>query len=194
MPRIKTLCVYCGSSTGFDPRHAETARALGRLLARENITLIYGGGRVGLMGQVADATLAAGGKVIGIIPTMLKTVEVAHAGLTELIAVDTMHARKHRMFEIADAFAVLPGGLGTLDEAFEIITWRQLGLHDKPILLIDNNRYWEPLRALLGHVVAGGFAQPETRRLVTVVENIETIPAILAGLPEPALPERSDRL
>lgn len=194
MPRINALCVYCGSSTGSDPLHAETAMALGKLMARESITLVYGGGRVGLMGLVADATLAAGGKVIGIIPTMLKTVELAHAGLTELIAVDTMHARKHRMFEIADAFAILPGGLGTLDEAFEIITWRQLGLHDKPILLIDSGGYWQPFRALLAHVIDGGFARPDTERLVTVVEDVARIPAILASLPEPALPQRPDRL
>ena len=194
MPRINALCVYCGSSTGLDPRHAETATALGRLLAREKITLVYGGGRVGLMGLVADATLGAGGKAIGVIPTMLKTVELAHLGLTELIAVDTMHARKHRMFEIADGFAILPGGLGTLDEAFEIITWRQLGLHDKPILLIDNTGYWQPFRALLEQVVAGGFARPDVRQLVTVVKDIAAIPAILAGLPEPALPQRPDRI
>lgn len=194
MARINTLCVYCGSSTGHDPRHAATATALGKLLARENITLVYGGGRVGLMGVVADATLAAGGKAIGVIPTMLKTVELAHAGLTELIAVDTMHARKHRMFEISDAFAILPGGLGTLDEAFEIITWRQLGLHDKPILLLDSGGYWQPFRALLEHVIDGGFARPETARLITVVDNIADIPSILARLPGPGLPQRPDRI
>jgi uncharacterized protein (TIGR00730 family) len=194
MPPVKSLCVYCGSSTGVDPRHGETAVALGRLLAREGITLIYGGGRVGLMGLVADAALGAGGQAIGVIPTMLKTVELAHVGLTELIAVETMHARKHRMFELADAFAILPGGLGTLDEAFEIITWRQLGLHDKPILLIDETGYWRPLRALLDQVVAGGFARPETRDLVTLVEDVAAIPAILAALPAPALPERPDRI
>lgn len=194
MARINTLCVYCGSSTGRDPRHAATAAALGKLLARENITLVYGGGRVGLMGVVADATLAAGGKAIGVIPTMLKTVELAHAGLTELIAVDTMHARKHRMFEISDAFAILPGGLGTLDEAFEIITWRQLGLHDKPILLIDSGGYWQPFRALMAHVIEGGFARPETARLVTVVEDVAAIPSILARQPGPGLPQRADRI
>lgn len=194
MSRITSLCVYCGSSSGHDPRHAETAAALGKLMARENITLVYGGGRVGLMGIVADAILAAGGKAIGVIPTMLKTVELAHAGLTQLIAVDTMHARKHRMFEIADAFAILPGGLGTLDEAFEIITWRQLGLHDKPILLIDSDGYWRPFKELLAHVIAGGFARPETARLVTPVPDVAQIPAILAALPAPAVPERPDRL
>ena len=194
MSRITSLCVYCGSSSGHDPRHAETAAALGRLMAREDITLVYGGGRVGLMGIVADSILGAGGKAIGVIPTMLKTVELAHAGLTQLIAVDTMHARKHRMFEIADAFAILPGGLGTLDEAFEIITWRQLGLHDKPILLIDSDGYWRPFKELIAHVIAGGFARPENARLVTPVPDVAQIPAILASLPAPALPERPDRL
>ena len=194
MPRINALCVYCGSSTGHDPRHEATAVALGRMMARENITLVYGGGRVGLMGIVADAALAAGGKVIGVIPTLLKTAELAHTGLSELIAVETMHDRKRRMFEIADAFAILPGGLGTLDEAFEIITWRQLGLHDKPILLIDSGGYWQPLRALLAHIVDSGFARPETAGLVSVVETVEEIPALLARLPAPALPERPERL
>jgi uncharacterized protein (TIGR00730 family) len=194
MARINTLCVYCGSSPGHDPRHAAAAAALGAMLAREGITLVYGGGRVGLMGVVADAILAAGGKAIGVIPTMLKTVELAHAGLTELIAVDTMHARKHRMFEISDAFAILPGGLGTLDEAFEIITWRQLGLHDKPILLIDSAGYWRPFRALMEHVIAGGFARPWTADLVTVVEDVAGIPAALAAAPAPGLPQRPDRI
>ena len=194
MPPIHSLCVYCGSSTGHDPRHEATAVALGRMMARENITLVYGGGRVGLMGIVADAALAAGGKVIGVIPTLLKTAELAHTGLSELIAVETMHDRKRRMFEIADAFAILPGGLGTLDEAFEIITWRQLGLHDKPILLIDRDGYWRPLRALIAHIIAGGFARPDTERLVTLVEDIDEIPEILASLPSPALAERPDRL
>lgn len=194
MPRINSLCVYCGSSTGHDPRHGATAVALGQMMARNNITLIYGGGRVGLMGIVADAVLAAGGKAIGVIPTMLKTAELAHTGLTELIAVETMHDRKLRMFEIADAFAILPGGLGTLDEAFEIITWRQLGLHDKPILLIDNDGYWRPLRALLAHIIADGFARSDTERLVTVVEAIGEIPDILAKLPSPAVAQRPDRL
>lgn len=194
MPPIASLCVYCGSSRGHDPRHARTAEQLGRWMAREHVTLVYGGGRVGLMGVVADSILAAGGKAIGVIPTMLKTVELAHAGLTELIAVDTMHARKHRMFEIADAFAILPGGLGTLDEAFEIITWRQLALHDKPILLIDSGGYWRPFRDMLNHVVEHGFARPETSRLVTLVEDVEQIPAILAALPPPGVPQRPDRL
>ena len=194
MPPITSLCVYCGSSAGHDPRHGATAVALGQMMARHNITLVYGGGRVGLMGIVADAVLAAGGKAIGVIPTMLKTAELAHTGLTELIAVETMHDRKRRMFEIADAFAILPGGLGTLDEAFEIITWRQLGLHDKPILLIDSDGYWQPLRALLTHIIAGGFARPENQRLVTVVEAISQIPEILAKLPSPALVGRPDRL
>ena len=194
MPRVNALCVYCGSSTGHDPRHGATAVALGQLMARENITLVYGGGRVGLMGIVADAALAAGGRVIGVIPTLLKTAELAHTGLTELIAVETMHDRKLRMFEIADAFAILPGGLGTLDEAFEIITWRQLGLHDKPILLIDSGGYWQPFRALLAHVIDGGFARPETAQLVTVVDEVDQIPAALASLPAPTLPQRPDRL
>lgn len=194
MARVTSLCVYCGASAGNDPRHAAAATELGRLLGESGITLVYGGGRVGLMGIVADATLAAGGKVVGVIPTMLKTRELAHPGCSELIAVDTMHARKQRMFELSDAFAILPGGLGTLDEAFEMITWKQLRMHDKPILLLDIAGYWRPFREMMRHVVDGGFARGEHETLITPVERIADIPGVLAGLPEPALPARADQV
>jgi hypothetical protein len=194
MARVTALCVYCGASAGNDPRHSEAAAALGRLLGEQGITLVYGGGRVGLMGIVADATLAAGGKVIGVIPTMLKARELAHPGCTELIAVDTMHARKQRMFELSDAFAILPGGLGTLDEAFEMITWKQLRMHDKPILLVDVAGYWGPFRDMMRHVVESGFARNDHEKLLLTVENVAEIPALLAGLPEPTLPAQSEKL
>jgi uncharacterized protein (TIGR00730 family) len=194
MARVTSLCVYCGASAGNDPRHAEAATELGRLLGTRGITLVYGGGRVGLMGILADAALAAGGKVIGVIPTMLKARELAHPGCSELIAVDSMHARKQRMFELSDAFAILPGGLGTLDEAFEMITWKQLHMHDKPILLIDVAGYWQPFRDMMRHIVDSGFARGAPDTLLTPVERVADIPAVLAGLPDPVLPALSDKL
>jgi uncharacterized protein (TIGR00730 family) len=143
--KIRRLCVYCGSSPGVDPRYREAARALGGGLAARGIELVYGGGRNGLMGLVADAVLAGGGKVTGVIPLHLQNRELAHVGLSELLVVDSMHERKRVMAERADAFAVLPGGIGTLDETVEILSWRQLGLHDKPIYVVDIAGYWSPL-------------------------------------------------
>ena len=151
MAVIKRLCVYCGSSPGVEPSYSTAAARLGTLLAESHVELVYGGGRVGLMGTLADAALAAGGRITGIIPRHLHDREVGHPGVSELIVVGSMHERKQRMFEIADAFAVLPGGLGTLDETFEMITWRQLGLHDKPLIIIDIAGYWTPLLELFEH-------------------------------------------
>src|ERR1700687_244226 len=145
MALVKRICVYCGSSGRVNEAYRAAATRLGMVLARAGIELIYGGGRVGLMGLVADAALAEGGRVTGIIPMHLHDREVGHTGLTELVVVDNMHNRKRRMFELADAFAVLPGGLGTLDETLEIITWKQLGLHDKPVVIVDVAGYWTPL-------------------------------------------------
>ena len=151
---------------------------------------MFGGGRVGLMGLLADAALAAGGRVTGVIPVRLCDAEVAHRGVTELVVVTNMHERKRLMAERADAFAVLPGGIGTLDEMFEIVSWKQLGLHDKPILLVDVGGYWAPLLALLGYIVDKGFARPQTRALLRVVPNV---PALMAALAEePAVPHRTD--
>src|SRR5437899_2575519 len=134
MPRIRRLCVYCGSSGAVDRQYREAASELGARLAAAGVGLVYGGGRVGLMGILADAALAAGGEVIGIIPSRLRTAELAHTGVTELVEVESMHERKRLMAEKADAFAILPGGIGTLDEMFETVSWKQLGLHDKAIL------------------------------------------------------------
>ena len=175
MADLGSLCVYCGSSTGVDPAHGEAARRLGELMAERGVRLIFGGGGIGLMGVLADAVLAGGGSVIGVIPGHLEEREVSHQGATELIVVGGMHERKRRMFELADAFAVLPGGLGTLDETLEIITWRQLGLHDKPLVLVDDGGYWAPLRGLLDHIVERGFAAPESRALYTFVDSVDDI-------------------
>ena len=183
MRNIRRLCVYCGSSGAVDERYREAARELGARLAAARIGLVYGGGRVGLMGLLADAVLAAGGEVTGIIPSRLRDAELAHTGVTELVVVDSMHDRKRLMAEKADAFAILPGGIGTLDEFFEIVSWRQLSLHDKPILLVDIGDYWAPLRALLDHIVVNGFARPQTRGFVHVVPSVSALMAALSKEP-----------
>src|SRR5882757_2780063 len=190
MRNIRRLCVYCGSSGAVDERYREAARELGARLAAARIGLVYGGGRVGLMGLLADAVLAAGGEVTGIIPSRLRDAELAHTGVTELVVVDSMHVRKRLMAEKADAFAILPGGIGTLDEFFEIVSWRQLSLHDKPILLVDIGDYWAPLRALLDHIVVNGFARPQTRGFVHVVPSVSALMAALSK--EPALSRKTE--
>ena len=181
-------------SDQVDPAHRQAAATLGRLLARSSTTLVYGGGRIGLMGICADAALAAGGHVIGIIPEHLNSVEVGHQGVSELHVVPSMHIRKQMMFELADAFAVLPGGIGTLDETFEIITWRYLGLHDKPIVLVDNKGYWRPFIAMIDHVIASGFAKPAIRALYQVVDRVEDVLPAIAAAPMPALADAAERL
>jgi uncharacterized protein (TIGR00730 family) len=160
---FRTVCVYAGSNPGVDPAHADAARTLGRLLAEQGSGLVYGGGRTGLMGVVADAVLEAGGEAVGIIPGGLERREVAHRGLTDLIVVDTMHQRKTQMAERADAFVALPGGLGTIEELVEAATWTQLGIHHKPIGLLDSAGYWAPFDAFLDHAVTAGFLRPENR-------------------------------
>lgn len=194
MAEIKSICVYCGSRNGVDPRHVVAARTLGTLMAQSGIELVYGGGRIGLMGVVADAVLAGGGKVCGIIPHHLQTVEVGHQGLTELHVVDSMHVRKQMMFERSDAFVVLPGGIGTLDETFEMITWRQLRLHDRPVVVVDIAGYWQPYVQMIDHIIGQGFAGAEIRRLYDVVDTAEAVLPLLARLPEPAIPAKPERL
>jgi uncharacterized protein (TIGR00730 family) len=186
MPAIRRLCVYCGSSGAVDRQYREAAGELGARLAAAGIGVVYGGGRVGLMGVLADAALAAGGEVIGIIPSRLRDAELAHHGISELVVVESMHERKRLMAEKADAFAILPGGIGTLDEMFETVSWKQLGLHSKPILLADIGGYWAPLRALLDGIVEKGFARPETRELLQVVPTIAALMAILEREPPPS--------
>jgi uncharacterized protein (TIGR00730 family) len=190
MQKIRCLCVYCGSSGAVDARYREAASELGASLAQAGVELVFGGGRVGLMGLLADAALAANGRVTGIIPSHLRSAELAHPGVSELVVVGSMHERKRLMAERADAFAVLPGGIGTLDEMFEIVSWKQLRLHDKPILLVDVGGYWAPLLALLEHIVDKGFARQQTRGLLRVVPSV---PALMAALAEePAAPHRTD--
>ncbi len=163
---ISSLCVYCGASTGNRNEYSQAARSFGELLASRQIRLIYGGGNVGLMGIVADAALAAGGQVTGVIPTALASKELAHQGLSELIEVDSMHERKLRMANLADAFVALPGGIGTLEELFEVYTWQQLGFHRKPIGLLDVAGYYRPLLDFLDQMAGRQFLRPEHRQLL----------------------------
>ena len=163
MRQLRSICVYCGSNAGNRPVYAERAAALGTRLAREGIAVVYGGGNVGLMGIVADAALAAGGEVIGVIPEQLVNWEVAHRGVTRLEVVADMHSRKMRMFDLSDGFVALPGGFGTLDEMFEMLTWRQLGLGDRPCAFLDVEGFWAPLMSMLDSMVAERFLHPEQR-------------------------------
>jgi uncharacterized protein (TIGR00730 family) len=193
MQQIRSVCVYCGSAGAVDQRSRSAAEELGRNLAVAGIALVFGGGRIGLMGIAADAALANGGQVIGVIPAALRDRELAHQGVSELVVVETMHDRKRVMAERADAFAVLPGGIGTLDEFFEILTWRQLGLHDKPIFLVDVAGYWQPLRALLTHIVEQRFAMSMIPRLLEIVPNVTALMTAFAQT-APARKTRSDLL
>ena len=172
---MRAVAVFCGSRNGSDPAFAQAADALGRGLAARGIRLVYGGGGIGIMGIVARATLGNGGVVTGVIPRFLMELELSHPDLSELVVVDDMHTRKRVMFERADAFVVLPGGLGTLDEAMEIITWRQLARHDKPVIAVNVAGYWEAFRAVVDNVVRHGFADPDAAGLFSVVESVEDL-------------------
>ena len=175
MRDLRAVCVYCGSNAGNRPIYAERAAALGRRLAREGIAVVYGGGNVGLMGVVADAALDAGGEVIGVIPEQLVNWEVAHRGLTRLEVVADMHTRKMRMFDLSDAFVALPGGFGTLDEMFEMLTWRQLGLGDRPCAFLDVDGFYAPLMGMLDRMVAERFLHPEQRTDLWHGDDIDTL-------------------
>jgi uncharacterized protein (TIGR00730 family) len=190
MATVKRLCVYCGSSDQVDARYRDAANQLGTILAEAGIELVYGGGRIGLMGIVANAVLRGGGRVIGIIPAHLHDAEVGHHGVSELVVVASMHERKQMMFEMSDAFAVLPGGLGTLDETFEIITWKQLRLHDKPIVIVDAGGYWKPLLDLIGHVVESGFAVPAALDHFRTVSRVQDVLPALSEMHEPVIPAK----
>jgi uncharacterized protein (TIGR00730 family) len=173
MPRIESVCVYCGSRHGDDPAFREQARALGAGLAARGLRLVYGAGDVGLMGEVARAAMGAGGKAVGVMPRHLLDMEVGYRDLTAFIVTDTMHERKKIMFANAEATVVLPGGPGTLDEMFEVLTWRQLGLHDKPLYLMNVNGYWDPFLALIDHVIGRGFASDTLRGFMSVTRDAE---------------------
>lgn len=173
-PRSVAVAVFCGSRFGHHPAYKEAAENVGATLAALDMHLVYGGGDVGLMGVVADAAIQGGGRVTGIIPQFLEAREVMHRGVTDLIVTDSMHTRKQKMFALSDAFLILPGGFGTFDELMEILTWRQLKLHDKPILILNVQNWARSLIATLDDAVTEGFASPEARRLVEVVPDVES--------------------
>lgn len=194
MEHIRSLCVYCGSSDRGPAAHKDAARAFGRELAQRNIHLVFGGGRVGVMGTLADAVLEGGGAVTGIIPDFLMRHEVGHQGVTRLEIVATMHERKARMAELSDGFVVLPGGLGTLEELFEIVTWKQLGLHTKPIVVVNSAGYWDNLRTVIDGIVAAGYARQENADLAAFVSSVDEVFPALARLPGGELTVDSERL
>ena len=175
MLELRSICVFCGASPGTNPSYLAAARAVGAGLAERGIEIVYGGGRLGLMGAVADAALAAGGRVTGVIPAALVEREVAHRGLSDLRIVSTLHERKALMAQLADAFIALPGGLGTLEELAEVLSWAQLELHAKPIGALDIGGYFGPLVAFLDHATAEGFIGPAQRRLLIVDTNLGTL-------------------
>ena len=175
MGTLSCVCVFCGSRAGTDPAYEAQARTLGQQLAKRRIKLVYGAGSTGLMGALADANLAAGGQAVGVVPKFLVDREVAHDNLSERLVVRDMHTRKARMFQLADAFCVLPGGIGTLEEAFEMVTWKQLGRHHKPVVVANVAGYWNPLLATIEQTVARGFADEGSRDLWTVVDRVEDV-------------------
>jgi uncharacterized protein (TIGR00730 family) len=178
-PAIRAVAIYCGSRTGHGESHRALAATVGRLLALAGVSVVYGGGSVGLMGVVARAALAHGGRVVGIIPHFLDALEVGQEGLTEMIRVETMHERKWLMLQKADAVLALPGSIGTLDELLEVITWRELKLHDKPIYLLGPDDYWAPFVALLQHIDANGFAPADLFDLFAVLPDCASLAAAL---------------
>jgi len=182
MKNITSLCVFCGSRLGNDPSYEKTARELGAVMADKDIRLIYGGGSIGLMGVIANAVMENGGEVIGIIPKFLDEMEVGKLDVTKLIITDNMHERKSKMFELSDGFISLPGGLGTLDETFEIMTWKQLKVHSKPIIILDVGGYWTELSALINALIFKGFADQGIKGMYQVVSNTAEVFAALNSL------------
>jgi uncharacterized protein (TIGR00730 family) len=186
---MKRVCVYCGSSTGNKDIYRDMAEAMGALLARRGIGLVYGGGNVGLMGIVADAALAGGGEVIGVIPQSLADREVAHVGVTDLRVVDSMHTRKALMAELSDAFIAMPGGVGTFEEFFEAVTWTQLGVHRKPCGLLNAGAFYSPLAAFIDQAVTEGFIKPIHRAMIVVDDDPERLLNALAEIELPDVPK-----
>lgn len=179
MEKERAICVYCGAQNKVASHYLEAAHSFGKLLAESKITLVYGGGNCGMMGATANSVLEHGGKVVGVFPQELKGMEAEHQNLTEIYIVSGMHERKKLMFDRADGFVVLPGGFGTLDETFEMITWRQLGFHDKPIIIYNHRGYWDHWVGLSKHIIEEGFAPAMTKDCYEVVPNLEDIvPAI----------------
>jgi uncharacterized protein (TIGR00730 family) len=193
MPALSTVCVFCGSNGGADPAYLDAARAVGHELAQRGLRLVYGGGRVGMMGAVADAAREAGGQVVGVIPEQIVALEIGHPGLDDLRVVGSMHERKALMAELSDAFVALPGGIGTLEELFEVYTWAQLGLHRKPLGLLDVAGYYEPLAGFLDHAVRERFLREDTREILAVDDSLAALLERFARWEPPARPRWIDR-
>ncbi|HEX6222906.1 MAG TPA: TIGR00730 family Rossman fold protein [Chryseolinea sp.] len=186
---MKSVTIFCGSSNGTDPVYRSRAVSLGRILANEGIEVIYGGAKVGLMGAVADAVLSAGGKVTGIIPRFLRSKEIAHEGLTKLVMVESMHERKTQMHEMSDGIIALPGGFGTLEELFEMLTWAQLGLHKKPIGLLDINGFYDHLKLLLKNMVANGFLKEINYNMLLISDDTNDLLGKMKSYVAPDIPK-----
>jgi uncharacterized protein (TIGR00730 family) len=186
---MKSITVFCGASSGFDPVFHAQAIAVGQALVRHRLDLVYGGGKIGIMGAVADSVLAAGGRAIGVIPKFLSTREIAHDRLTELILVETMHERKAKMQELCDGIITLPGGFGTMEELFEMLTWAQLGLHTKPIGLLNTNGYYDSLITLVGDMVSRGFLREINQRMLLVSTDIDDLLAQMNEYQAPEVPK-----
>jgi uncharacterized protein (TIGR00730 family) len=193
MSTLRSVAVYCGSSAGLDPAYLDAAHSLGTALAHRGLTLVYGGGKVGLMGAVADAAMAAGGRVHGVITTALLDAEVAHRGITELEVVSTMHERKARMAELADGFLALPGGYGTYEELFEVLTWTQLGIHSKPVVVVNVNGFWDPLIGQIARSTDDGFMKPIHRDVLRSDASPEGAVDLLLQPVPPVTPKWADR-
>ncbi|MDH5187388.1 MAG: TIGR00730 family Rossman fold protein [Rhodospirillaceae bacterium] len=185
MNNPQAICVFCGSRSGNDPRYALEAARLGTMLGQREIRLVYGGGDIGLMGVVVHAALDAGGKATGVIPKFLLEYEVGNPNVDEFIPVETMHERKAIMFDRSDAFVILPGGIGTLDETMEITTWKQLRQHSKPIVVVNIGGCWDALSKLFDSVIETGFAHPSIKELITVVNSVDDVFDAIANAPEP---------
>ena len=190
---IKKVCVFCGASPGSDNLYREEAQQFGSILAKNNYELVYGGGSTGMMGFIADACLNAGGKVTGVIPSFLIAKEVGHTGLTEMIEVDSMHTRKQKMADIADAFVALPGGMGTMDELCEIVTWAQLGLHQKPIGILNTADYFTPFIQFLEHMVTQRFLSTDNRKIIVEDKQPEALIEKLLNYNSPKTEKWLDR-
>jgi hypothetical protein len=182
---INSLCVFCGSRKGSDPAYEAAARDFAEVIVAENCHFVYGGGGIGLMGVLAETVLAGGGKVTGVIPEFLTKYEVGNPDVNELIVVESMHQRKRVMFEKSDGFVLLPGGLGSLDETFEIITWKQLQQHSKPVVILNVNGYWDPLLALIEAIIEREFGHHKVKELFTVVDHVNDVFPALRSAPEP---------
>jgi uncharacterized protein (TIGR00730 family) len=193
VPALSSLCVFCGSNGGADPVYLDAAARTGRALAERRVRLVYGGGKVGMMGAIADAALEAGGEVVGVIPQSIFDLEIGHEGVSDLRVVGSMHERKALMADLADAFVALPGGIGTFEELFEVFTWAQLGLHRKPLGLLDVAGYYAPLEAMLDHAVEQRFLRPETRAMLVRDDSLDALLERFEGWEPPSLPKWLDR-